>query len=82
MTLTVCFRSHARWGVVETAGTVTMLADGSLAFDDDAEPFLRSVNVVEPGTLVPLTFEDGERYLRALPYNFRGSYFWAELVES
>jgi hypothetical protein len=26
----------------------------------------------------PLTIEDGERWLRALPYNLRGSYVWAE----
>lgn len=43
------------------------------------QAFLDTFVVVEGGERIGP--EAGERYLRALPANLRGSYFWAVLVE-
>jgi hypothetical protein len=51
------------------------------ASDADNQRFLDELTVVEPGSTERVRPEDGERYLRALPANLRGSYLWAVLVE-
>ena len=62
-------------------GTVTLDGGHAVASDEQIQALLDSVRIVEPRTLVPLGLESGERYLRALPANLRGSYFWAVLVD-
>ena len=65
----------------EVAGEATLDDDGQVVFGPGLEKVARRV-VVKPGQpdhrLVP---EDGEEYLRALPFNWRGTYFWAQVVE-
>ena len=62
-------------GTCEAQGRVAVPSDG-------IEEFLAETNVVEPGNPGRvLTFEDGAEYVRALPENFRGTYFWAALEE-
>ena len=60
-------------------GRVTLGPNG-IVMDDGARSFLSDYFVVEPDTLVPLTPDDGERYIRALPSNLRGTYVWARLI--
>lgn len=65
-----------------TVATVTLGRGGAAVASDAAnQRLLDSLAVVEPGTTDRLTAADGERYLRALPANLRGSYLWAVLVE-
>ena len=49
------------------------LVDGVAAPDERAHRLLDGVMILEPDTLVPLTYEDGERYLRALPIVINGT---------
>jgi hypothetical protein len=61
-------------------GTVELVGGSAKASDEANQRFLDSLRVIEPGSMIPLGPESGERYLRALPANLRGSYFWAVLV--
>jgi hypothetical protein len=63
-----------------TRGVVT-LKGGKAVYDKALTLLLGSTKVFEPRTLEQLTPDDGERYLRALPYQFRSGYLWAVLEE-
>jgi hypothetical protein len=56
------------------------LRRGRASPDERASQLLDSLTMVEPNTLAVLGYEDGERYLRALPYNLAGTRVWATLV--
>lgn len=62
-----------------TIGTVT-LAGPTAVPDAGAKDLLDELNIVEPRTHVRLDYESGERYLRALPMNLRGTRLWATLI--
>ena len=64
-----------------TVGTVKLVGANARATDESNQKFLDTLTVIEPGSLMPLGSESGGRYLRALPVNLRGSYFWADLVD-
>lgn len=65
-----------------TVATVSLGRGGAAQASDAVnQRLLDDLAVVEPGSTDRLTPEDGERYLRALPANLRGSYLWAVLVE-
>jgi hypothetical protein len=62
-------------------GTVR-LVNGIAVPDEAIRSFLEGLYVPEPdGDPKPLTFADGEKYLRALPHSLRGTYLWAVLRE-
>lgn len=71
---------HNQEGLV---GEITLSAAGrAVGLNGAAQSTIEDTKIFEPGdppTL--LTPEDGERYLRAMPFALAGSYFWAELVE-
>lgn len=80
--LTVNFRSWGGDNDGKVVGAIALLDTGKLYFDERAKVLLADTpTIIEPDTLEPLTAKDGERFLRALPYNFSGSYFRAEIVE-
>lgn len=64
-------------------GEITLENDGSCHGSNEvARHVMETHQIVEPGTPPkPLTAADGERYLRALPLNIGGAYFWATLVD-
>ena len=43
--------------------------------------FVKEVAIVQPNVGRRLGPEDGEEYLKALPYAFRNPYCWAELID-
>jgi hypothetical protein len=63
-----------------TVGEVE-LRQGRASPNRDAVRLLATVKVVEPGSLAVLGYDDGERYLRALPYNLAGTRVWATLID-
>lgn len=70
----------------EVVGEITVGEDGvCVGSTATATSLMADLNVVEVGgrrgAPKRLTPQDGERYLRALPINVSGSYFWAEFVE-
>lgn len=71
---------HSQDGVV---GEIALSASGrAVGLNDVAERTITDIKIVEPGNPPTLlTPDDGERYLRALPLNLAGTYFWAELAE-
>ena len=62
-------------------GAIRLGDDGTAVPDADARRFLDTVTIIEPDTLVPLTYEDGERYPRALPVVINGSAGRAVVVD-
>ena len=82
MTLTVHFKSYAKDPKGVVLGTAFLLTDKKITMDDAAKAIVSYQDIVEPDTLEVVTPKDGERFMRALPHNFSGSYFRAELVES
>ena len=61
----------------DDVGVIALDADGVARADNSRDQaFIDSTRVMEPGP-TPVTVRDGERYLRALPANFHGAYFWA-----
>jgi hypothetical protein len=60
-------------------GTIE-LVNGVAVPDERARPFLDDAWIVEPDTLVTLTYADGARYLRALPANINGDAMLAVMV--
>ena len=62
----------------EHTGTVTLDEHGVAVADTaSVQAFIEQTGVMEPDTVTPLSPSDGERYLRAMPANFHGAYFWA-----
>ena len=62
-------------------GTLTLNNDGTITVSSDAPAYLDTLVVLEPDTGKRLTMADGERYLRALQYEFRGAYLRLVLIE-
>lgn len=70
----------------EVVGEITLGEDGiCLGSNAVATSLMADLSIVEVGgrrgAPARLTPRDGERYLRALPINVSGSYFWATLIE-
>jgi hypothetical protein len=58
------------------------LRDGrAVGSNERARQLIASTRIVEPETFDLLLPSEGERYLRALPATFRGTYLVAVLVE-
>jgi len=68
-------------GEDQGAGTAKLI-DGKVTFSNDIPDIARDAQAGLPdgkgGKVFP---RDGETFLRALPINYRGSYFYAELVK-
>ena len=78
----VIFRAVKSFTETKTIGSITLIA-GELRYSGKAKAITEGegVRVIEPNTLDELTPDDGERWLRALPYTFHGYYLWAEVIE-
>jgi hypothetical protein len=63
------------------AGTLRLDGSNVVADSPAGESVLQHNVIVEPDTLVKLTPDKGERYLRAVPANLNGTYFWASIEE-
>ena len=62
------------------AGVVDLDRKGRVRFGRGTA-FVKEVGIAQPDTGKRLTPEDGEEYLKALPYEFRSPYLWAELID-
>ena len=83
--MTVLIRTVLRSGEARTVGRL-VLDRGSVVIEADPTmaEFLRRYGCVRPGRpdLPLLSIADGEPWLRALPFNLRGTYLWAEASRS
>ena len=79
--LTVLIRVVQSSGEASTVGRLE-LDRGRVVIDADptTDAFLRRYRCVRPGhpDLPLLSIADGEPWLRALPFNLRGTHLWAE----
>jgi hypothetical protein len=62
-------------------GRLTLVGESVVADSDVARHVLEHNKIVEPATVIMLTPNNGARYLRAVPANLNGTYFWATLEE-
>ncbi len=67
------------YDVDKPIGCVSMVNGVVVFSDEDLEKRLRSRTIVEPDTFVPITPEDGERYMNALAKSFRPPYFFCRI---
>lgn len=62
--------------------TSVTLIDGEAVLDGDAPEWVLRLTVIEPGSPpVPVSPQEGERYLRALPHTLAGTRTRAVLID-
>ncbi len=66
----------------DSVGVIALNEHGVAVADNQGDQaFIATTHVMEPDTVKPLSPNDGERYLRALPANFYNAYFQATFYD-